>query len=82
MRKIFAGIMAFALVTGVALAQGDKNSNKDKDKKKNDNSENYTVRKSGDAGGGSPTFSTGGLNPNPEKPQKDKPAKKDKKNKK
>jgi len=34
-------------------------------KDKKDNSETYTVHKSGDAGGGPPTYSTGGLNPNP-----------------
>jgi hypothetical protein len=42
------------------------------------NSEQYTVHKSGDGGGGSPTYSTGGLNPNPEKPkEKKEPEKKE-----
>jgi hypothetical protein len=42
------------------------------------NSEQYTVHKSGDGGGGSPTYSTGGLNLNPEKSkEKKEPEKKE-----
>lgn len=36
------------------------------------NTETYTVHTSGDAHGGVPTYSTGGLNPNPQKKKDDK----------
>jgi hypothetical protein len=61
-------VMVTALILSVSssmFAQADKDK---KDDKKNTD-ETYTVHKSGDGGGGSPTYSTGGLNPNPEKPK-------------
>lgn len=76
--KIFAAAATLVLCASVAFADGDKDKDKDKGKK-TDNSETYTVHKSGDASNGVPTYSTGGLNPNPEKPKKDKPKKEEKK---
>ena len=49
-----------------ASISGSAQDDKSKDKQKTDNTETYTVHKSGDAGNGVPTYSTGGLNPNPQ----------------
>lgn len=68
-------VMALVLCTA-AIAGNDKDQKKD-DKK--DNSDHYTVVKSGDTGNGVPTYGTGGLNPNP--PKKEKPSNKDPKKK-
>jgi hypothetical protein len=76
--KRFVSLVAvMVLVFSTAAIAGDDKDKKKDDKK--DNSDHYTVVKSGDGGNGVPTYSTGGLNPNP--PKKDKPSNKDPKKK-
>lgn len=69
MKKLFLVLVAITLSSTI-FAQSEKKQDKQENKNKKDNSEQYTVHKSGDAGGGSPTYSTGGLNPNPPKQNK------------
>ncbi len=82
MKKLFI-ITAAVMLSANLFAQSDNNADKQKEKEKKEkekkeNDEKFTVHKSGDAGGGSPTYSTGGLNPNPPKDEKkkEKPKKK------
>lgn len=60
-----SGLAETAATTAKKVDKGTTPTASQKAKATKDNSETYTVHKSGDGGNGCPTYSTGGSNPNP-----------------
>lgn len=84
MKKIITIVAAVMFSTAIFGQTQENKQDKEKkenkqnnDKDKKDNTENFTVHTTGDQGNGNPTYSNGGLNPNP--PKKQEPKKESKK---